>query len=196
MNDGNCLLRTIWENPADDTARLVYADWLQEQGREVEAEFISSHVEGGHRDQESYLGPGDILMYKDRSVAKGDSRLRGAGVYPDGKLWWRRGFCYRLDCHSESLQWVPYICRDHPIEEVRLINKRPAAGSGHGDWVWEPGFSFDRSDQIPFFIAEAGGWKAIMQDGLMLYSFDGYAKALLELWTATATWGRKAGCGH
>ena len=31
MTDGEALLRAILENPADDTARLVYADWLEEQ---------------------------------------------------------------------------------------------------------------------------------------------------------------------
>ncbi len=38
MNDA--LLRSILENPADDAPRLVYADWLDDHGEPVRAEFI------------------------------------------------------------------------------------------------------------------------------------------------------------
>ena len=40
MTDGAALHRSILANPADDTPRLVYADWLEENGRSEEAEFI------------------------------------------------------------------------------------------------------------------------------------------------------------
>src|SRR5262249_54909259 len=40
MSDGQAILRTIVENPADDAPRLVYADWLEEQGRPEPAQFI------------------------------------------------------------------------------------------------------------------------------------------------------------
>lgn len=45
MSDGDALLRTILNNPDDDTARLVYADWLQENGNEDRAEFIRLQCE-------------------------------------------------------------------------------------------------------------------------------------------------------
>ncbi len=32
MSDGEALLKAILEQPDDDTPRLVYADWLQENG--------------------------------------------------------------------------------------------------------------------------------------------------------------------
>lgn len=43
MNEEAAFLSAIRENPADDTARLVYADWLDEQGdpeQTAKAEFI------------------------------------------------------------------------------------------------------------------------------------------------------------
>jgi uncharacterized protein (TIGR02996 family) len=40
MNDGDALLAAILANPDDDTPRLVYADWLQENGQPERAEFI------------------------------------------------------------------------------------------------------------------------------------------------------------
>ena len=40
MSEGDALYRTVCEHPDDDAPRLVYADWLQENGDEHRAEFI------------------------------------------------------------------------------------------------------------------------------------------------------------
>jgi uncharacterized protein (TIGR02996 family) len=40
VTDGDALYRAILAAPADDTPRLVYADWLDEHGRAAEAEFV------------------------------------------------------------------------------------------------------------------------------------------------------------
>lgn len=45
MTDGERLLRRILENPADDATRLVYADYLEENGEAERAEFIRLQVE-------------------------------------------------------------------------------------------------------------------------------------------------------
>jgi uncharacterized protein (TIGR02996 family) len=39
-DDADALLRAIVRHPGDDTPRLVYADWLEENGRAEEAEFL------------------------------------------------------------------------------------------------------------------------------------------------------------
>lgn len=44
-DDGNALLRAVIADPTDDTVRLAYADWLQEQGDELRAEFIRTQCE-------------------------------------------------------------------------------------------------------------------------------------------------------
>lgn len=44
-SDGDALLRAICENPAEDTPRLIYADWLQENGKPERAEFIRLQCE-------------------------------------------------------------------------------------------------------------------------------------------------------
>ena len=43
--DGDALLATIAAHPADDVARLVYADWLDEHDLPIRAEFIRLQVE-------------------------------------------------------------------------------------------------------------------------------------------------------
>lgn len=45
MTDESDLLAAVLANPADDHVRLVYADWLQENGQEDRAEFIRVQVE-------------------------------------------------------------------------------------------------------------------------------------------------------
>lgn len=45
MTDGDALLHAIRENPGEDTPRLAYADWLDEQGPSNYAAFIRAQCE-------------------------------------------------------------------------------------------------------------------------------------------------------
>src|SRR5215470_7489416 len=48
MSDEKALLAAIWEHPHEDTPRLMYADWLDEQGGEsnvAKAAFIRAQCE-------------------------------------------------------------------------------------------------------------------------------------------------------
>jgi uncharacterized protein (TIGR02996 family) len=45
MNERDALLKAVCENPDDDTPRLVFADWLQENGEEDRAEFIRIQIQ-------------------------------------------------------------------------------------------------------------------------------------------------------
>lgn len=60
--DGKRLLRHILSNPDDDTARLVYADWLEESGRQDRADFIRAGVEFTQivRDNHEHDRPGYV----------------------------------------------------------------------------------------------------------------------------------------
>ena len=44
-SDGDALLRAICEAPWEDTPRLVFADWLEENGQPERAEFIRLQIE-------------------------------------------------------------------------------------------------------------------------------------------------------
>ena len=46
-SDGEALFRALCVNSTDDTARLVYADWLQENGQAERADFIRLQCERG-----------------------------------------------------------------------------------------------------------------------------------------------------
>ena len=45
MDEGRALYETVCDHPLDDVPRLVYADWLQENGDEARAEFIRVQCE-------------------------------------------------------------------------------------------------------------------------------------------------------
>ncbi len=47
-SDEREFLKAICANPADDTARLVYADWLEEHDQDERAEFIRVQIELHH----------------------------------------------------------------------------------------------------------------------------------------------------
>jgi len=44
MNDHDALLRAIGEHPEEDTPRLMYADWLEENGEPERADFVRNQV--------------------------------------------------------------------------------------------------------------------------------------------------------
>lgn len=67
MTDRDLLLRAILDEPADDTARLVYADWLDELGgarSAARAEFIRVQVELS-RTPEYLIAPGALVETRD-----------------------------------------------------------------------------------------------------------------------------------
>jgi uncharacterized protein (TIGR02996 family) len=50
VSDGEALRRVILAEPDEDTPRLVYADWLQENGQTERAEFIRAQIEAVRAD--------------------------------------------------------------------------------------------------------------------------------------------------
>src|SRR5262245_42711851 len=45
LTQHDALLRAVLDKPADDSSRLVYADWLEENGESERAEFIRVQCE-------------------------------------------------------------------------------------------------------------------------------------------------------
>lgn len=100
MTDEDALYRAIIANPAEDTPRLAYADWLEENNRPEEAEFIRLdcrlHAEGP--DEPMYAEHinrlQELRIWLDRH---GSQRKLGfeKGISPSTDEWWGlsgRGF--------------------------------------------------------------------------------------------------------
>ena len=61
MNERLAFIRAICANPADDTVRLAFADWLDEHDEPLLAEFVRVQVELSHIHEPEYLTIGRIL---------------------------------------------------------------------------------------------------------------------------------------
>ncbi len=121
MNDGDALRRAIIADPDDDTARLVYADWLQENGRPERAEFIRAQIEAARAEP---------FSPKARDAAKRANAL----LEPRSKQWtqhlhggfaewprFERGFVAHLSV--EPTRFVPQadaLFDAEPIQALKL----------------------------------------------------------------------------
>ena len=68
MNDGAALIKAIITNPDEDTPRLVYADWLEENGQALRAEFIRLQIK---------LAATDPAQWQYADVLRDDELLHG-----------------------------------------------------------------------------------------------------------------------
>lgn len=100
ISDEAAFLRTIIASPDDDTPRLVYADWLDENGHEDCAEFIRLQIELAKTPQFDGidLGSNFSIRYRD---SHNPETYPYTGVFVTGtvnKKDWRRalGFTLRI----------------------------------------------------------------------------------------------------
>ena len=121
MTEREALYRTICENPDDDTPRLVYADWLQENGEEARAEFIRVQCNLAKLPR-SDPGWAECLVreqqlldaHRHRVYARGDESWP-EGVFPPGpRTVMERGFPAIAD--------IFHIEGDRAFRERQFIN--------------------------------------------------------------------------
>lgn len=179
MTDGEALLRAILENPADDTARLVYADWLEEQRFVRWAAFVRADVTFSAAAPDAQIRLTEIENLWGSWPDTDDPRTLMREHHPLLKEWVilpehlvsrrepenmlmgvvRRGFVSEVRlplaaflAHAESL------FRSHPVERVVLTDLRPnidhadSAGIFDGDTydLWfYPGSPPDRDHSVP-----------------------------------------------
>jgi uncharacterized protein (TIGR02996 family) len=87
MDDGQALLRAILREPAEDTPRLVYADWLDENGQHDRAEFIRVQVALS----KPTLGPDGTGDSDERyRLTRRESQLLADGDWRNAAVW----FCW------------------------------------------------------------------------------------------------------
>lgn len=142
MTDGDALLAAILANPDEDTPRLAFADWLEENGDHDRAEFIRVQVErarlaaGG----EPPSGPQAAELRAREQVLLGArgfewlAPLRGPGGplrHPGAHGQFRRGFV--------EVVWMPaswfLVCADAlfrsvPVRELRVTETTLSALAG------------------------------------------------------------------
>lgn len=134
MNDEAGFLAKILSEPEEDTHRLVYADWLEENGRPERAEFIRVQVELATFDSSYYLSYTNRDMCENSAVPliKRSAELLHPAWSRDlialplsptacNDWMFRRGFASEVI--SPAADWVAHgdlIRSRHPVTKVKL----------------------------------------------------------------------------
>jgi uncharacterized protein (TIGR02996 family) len=147
MSEHPGLLQTIIENPDDDAPRLIYADWLDDQGEHTRAGFIRAQcllarfcnndqdrqlqdesLAGEYR--QLLLAPFLALGFPDPS----DSEYAGAFGF---SYRFRRGFVEEMDVSGTKaamllLNKAPQLFALTPLQRLRFIYSPHAAPQARG----------------------------------------------------------------
>src|SRR5688572_19054059 len=114
-------LRAILENPDDDTPRLIYADWLDDNGDPTRAEFIRLQCDLARLDEtDPRRGALEArcreLEYDHREGWRGEAATFGRGHT------FERGFIERIefDKYTEFLNAAPRLFGLAPIRHVTI----------------------------------------------------------------------------
>lgn len=129
----DAFLADIIAHPEDDAPRLIYADWLQEQGRETRAELIRVQIELAsrrHAGGPTHCGRSRWLRNRERELLS-DWEAADVPWGPAGPLFFapaawthRRGFLFSISLDTEDwLRFGPALVRLVPLEEMSLTDR-------------------------------------------------------------------------
>lgn len=203
-------MKDIRENPGDDAPRLVYADWLEDNGDPEYAEFIRDQIAGRDafglftrlwgRVWSRSAPPSWRFCGYGVDHEGGESYARFAatpGAIESAFLVWRRGFVAEVRCRlGVWLEHGPALAGLHPLEAVRLTDRAPRRRYGHdagatpsprGTYGWYAGAtSGGAPDDIPLDL-----WRALDRSFFQFGSWklyraereaqDALSRALLKL---------------
>jgi uncharacterized protein (TIGR02996 family) len=120
-------LQAIIAEPDENAPRLIYADWLEEQGDQDLAEFIRVQCELDH------LEPSDRRGKRLRERVQSLIRQHGevwAGPLRQLDCYWylrfKRGFIYSVEVEAqEFLDHVPEFFARHPLQVIEFRRVEP-----------------------------------------------------------------------
>lgn len=149
MSDEDALLAAIAEHPAEDTPRLMYADWLEEHGRHVRAEFIRVQIEVSRIEQLPRIELNQYVRIFQRNQDLLDNHraelLGPLAELPPYRFDFNRGFLAAVKVPvSEFLEWRPLLAqyRPLPLVTVTAISREARAFLGIDSSF--PNFEFHR----------------------------------------------------
>jgi uncharacterized protein (TIGR02996 family) len=129
MSDDEALLAAIAAHPEEDTPRLVYADWLDEHGQPVRAEFIRVQVAIAQKDHlpRAILNRHVDLFKRNQELIDNHRAellgpLAGLSTGRDGaRVEFRRGFLTSVDLHAvQFVMFADAVSALRPLPEVTV----------------------------------------------------------------------------
>src|SRR5262245_42219655 len=106
MSDGPALLASCVEDPEDDVPRLVYADWLEEQGQSERAEFIRAQIQLARDPDDSPERRALAFRARELLDQHEEEWIPRSPPLPDVALEWsfRRGFVEHILVEANDLR--------------------------------------------------------------------------------------------
>ena len=117
MPDREAFIAAIAANPADDLPRLVFADWLDENGEGERAEFIRTQIRWHHATEE---------------LEKQHLNRRAAELFREHWQQWLRPFLLALDPHADTPNRYEFSNTGHTAMLAVLNAVRPERGPVSG----------------------------------------------------------------
>jgi uncharacterized protein (TIGR02996 family) len=141
-------VRAVTAEPDDDTVRLAFADWLDEQGKLGRAQFIRVQIERARLDE--FDPRQSALMATElRLIAEHAADVIGEFyALPDFRL--RRGFVEMIQGPAHFFaRGLEYCCGLAPIREIRLTGMTESGMGAKLGAVNSAGTNRETGDQRP-----------------------------------------------
>jgi uncharacterized protein (TIGR02996 family) len=123
INQQAALFKAILEEPWDDTHRLVYADWLEENGQAERGQFIRAQVERAHLAEDDPRAR-DLLRQETRLLKAHKSTWKAELPRLNGTKWgdFERGFVGSVSIRSAFMfhRLFRTIITLAPIEALQI----------------------------------------------------------------------------
>ena len=163
MNTGALLLRAVLCDPGDDTARLAFADWLDENGDERRAGFVRDCVANWPvihdlRDELHSLRPAGMTVSGFGKQDDGDGERPcwrfgvPGGIGESVLLVFDRGFVdeVRLPAAAFTEEFARELFARHPVTKVVLTDREPE-DLGYG-YCWRFEGLANGPENLPDFL--------------------------------------------
>lgn len=179
MTTREALIADIIAHPDDDLRRLVFADWLEENGEQERAEVILLMIKGRKT-------KGGFIDTRTRHFKKlqkliaglhpGSFRVIGTNkswghppavcvdlFRPTTRLTYTRGLIFRADCQLATWMRIgPAVVRSHPVTRVDVTDRKPSEAVQA---------SFDRQDRL---VGSRNVWVWLESDDVPTQMHNGY----------------------
>ena len=122
MSSSQGLLNAIIAQPDDDAPRLVYADWLEENGSTARAEFIRIQCEMAKRElwEEEFS---QLERQSEKLLEKHEEAWKKEIGVKKAHLYYRRGTIEQLTLSAKALfELDPEVLKSTPIKRVRITH--------------------------------------------------------------------------
>lgn len=114
-------LQAIREAPEDDTPRLIYADWLDEQGQSERAEFIRAQIQIAQLSSGSRRAAIVRRRARELLAAHSELWLKDLPKWARRRCEFHRGFVMHVHC--TALQFIKHgeqLMRAAPVRSLRV----------------------------------------------------------------------------